>query len=121
MSPPKTQRPLPANSKAQCCPTCGKSTTLYAWRNFPPQKESDAYRKRIRNMVAQFQLEGYDTYERDLSTACAVAQLMAAEGQKPPREQRNIDHLQQILDMHMERIIASQIAESLINQIERKL
>ena len=103
MSAPMTQRPLPANPKACCCPTCGKSTTLYAWRNFPPQKESDAYRKRIRNLIAQFQLEGYDTYERDLSTACAVAQIMAAEGEKP--------HLQQILSLHMERIIAASLSE----------
>lgn len=89
---------------ATYCPTCGKSTTLYAWRNLKPIKESDAYRKRIKNLVAQFQLEGYDTYERDTSTACAVAQIMAAEGEQP--------HLASILRTHMERIIAAQFLET---------
>ena len=90
--------------KAPCCPTCGKRTTLYALRGVKPAKEDDAYHKRIRDLIARFQLEGYDTYELDLDVACAAAQIMAAEGEKP--------HLQQTLARHMERIIASQIMET---------
>ena len=85
------------------CPTCGHHTTLYAFRNQKPQKESDAYRKRIRNLIAQFELEGYDTYDRDLGVSCAVAQIMAVEGAKA--------HLQAILATHMERLIAAQLLE----------
>lgn len=86
------------------CPTCGKPTTLYALRGIEPAEESDAYRKRIKNLVARFELEGYDTYDRDVSVACAVAQIMAVGGEKP--------HLQQALSTHMERIIASQYLET---------
>jgi hypothetical protein len=88
-----------------CCPTCGKPTTLYAWRNLPPQKESAAYRKRIKNLVAQFQLEGYDTYERDLAVAVACAQLRAIRAD-------DTTHLESIIATHMERIIAAQYLET---------
>ena len=90
--------------KAPCCPTCGKHTTLYALRGVKPAKEDAAYRKRIRDLIARFQLEGYSTYDYDLEVACACAVIMSYEGEKP--------HLQQILANHMERIIASQIMET---------
>ncbi len=93
------QKPAPP-----CCPTCGKSTTLYALRDVKQPKADEAYRMRIRNLVARFQLEGYDTGERDLSVACATAKIMAAQGHS--------DHMQRILDNHMERIIAAQIMET---------
>ena len=92
------------NQPACACPTCGRSTTLYAWRDQKPQRLSDAYRKRIRNLVAQFELEGYTTRERDLSVSCAVAQMMAVEGHKP--------HLEAILATHMERLTAAQFLET---------
>lgn len=93
------------SDKPICCPTCGKPTTLYMWRNLPPIKEDAAYRKRIRNLIAQFQMGGYDTYDRDLSVSVAVAQIMAVGGSKP--------HLELTLANHMERIIASQFLEAL--------
>lgn len=86
-----------------CCPTCGKPSTLYALRGVKPAKEDEAYRKRIRNLIARFELEGYDTYDEDLSVACALAQIMAVEGEKL--------HLHQLLDRHAERIIASSYLE----------
>lgn len=86
------------------CPTCGRHTTLYALRNQKPQKESDAYRKRIKNLVAQFELEGYDTYETDLSIACSVAQIMSVEGES--------EHMQRLLAHHMERLTAAQFMEA---------
>lgn len=95
----QSKRPHLGN-KPCACPTCGKPTTLYQWRDQKPVKESDAYRLRIRNLIAQFELEGYDTYDRDMGVACAVAQIMATTGSKP--------HLEAILAHHMERIIASQ-------------
>lgn len=87
-----------------CCPTCGKHTTLYAFRELKPQRESEAYRKRIRNLIAQFELDGYETYERDMGVSCAVAQIMAVEGTKP--------HLEALLATHMERITAAQFLEA---------
>lgn len=86
-----------------CCGTCGKPSTLYGLTT-KPLKESEAYRKRIRNLIVQFQLEGYDTRDRDLEVSCAVAQIMAVEGEK--------DHLKQILSVHMERIIAAGLLEA---------
>ena len=83
---------------------CGRSTTLYAWRDQPGQKLSGAYKKRIQNLIARFQLEGYDTRERDADVVVSVAQIMVAEGPK--------DHLQQILDTHMERLVAASYLES---------
>jgi len=81
------------------CPTCGKSTTLYLWRNLKPPTESEAYRLRIKNLIAEFELGGYDTYEQDRDVAIAIAQLMAVQGEKP--------HLQQLLSHHAERIAAA--------------
>lgn len=81
------------------CPTCGHHTTLYQWRDLKPIKEDKAYRLRIKNLVAEFQLGGYDTGEEDFEVACAVAQIMAVEGENP--------HLQRLLAYHMERIAAS--------------
>lgn len=90
--------------KSPCCPTCGKPTTLYSFGGIKPLREDAAYRKRIRNLIAQFQIGGYNTYEQDLSVSCAVAQMMAVGGAQP--------HLQQILSTHMERIVASQLMET---------
>jgi hypothetical protein len=88
------------------CETCGKPTTLYAFRGTKQpratQDEKDAYRKRVMNLVAEFQLGGYATYQTDQDTACAVATIMANEGDKP--------HLQRLLAFHMERIAAASIA-----------
>lgn len=91
------------NAEPACaCPTCGKPTILYAFRDSKPQRQSEAYRKRIRNLIALFELEGYATYDEDLATACAVSQIMAVEGQS--------DHMNLILRTHMERIAAADIA-----------
>jgi len=90
-----------------CCPTCGKATSLYMWRDLTPPAQSEAYRKRIRNLIAQFQEEGYHTRGRDIDTAVAVAQLMAS---RQPHE--DVSHLQALLSRHMERIIASQYLET---------
>ena len=93
------------SGKAACaCPTCGRPTTLYAFREQKPQTETEAYRKRIKNLVAQFELEGYDTYDRDAEVACAVAQIMAVEGSQA--------HLENILRVHMERLTAAQLMEA---------
>lgn len=86
-----------------CCPTCGRPSTLYGLRA-KPIKEDDAYRKRIRNLLARFQLEGYTTYDADRDTVCAVAQIMSVEGET--------EHMQTILRQHMERIIASGLLEA---------
>lgn len=79
-----------------CCPTCGKPTTLYAFRGQAWPKEDEAYRLRINNLVAEFKMGGYDTYEEDLAVSVAIAQIMATEGVKP--------HLERLLSFHMERI-----------------
>lgn len=88
------------------CHTCGKPTTLYAFRGAKPThthlKEKEAYRLRVMNLVAEFQLGGYATYEKDRDTACALATIMAVEGEKP--------HLARLLAFHMERITAASIA-----------
>lgn len=88
------------------CPTCGKPTTLYALRDTKQPRQSltekEAYRRRVMNLVAEFQLGGYDTYEKDTDVACALAQLMSVNGDKP--------HLQRMLAFHMERIAAASIA-----------
>lgn len=89
--------------KTPCCPTCGKPSTLYGLRA-KPIKEDDAYRKRIRNLLARFQIEGYTTYEEDLDVAVAVVQIMSVEGES--------DHMQSILRQHMERIIAGGLLEA---------
>jgi hypothetical protein len=95
-----------SNRESCSCPTCGKPTTLYAWRDAKPTRtplaEKEAYRRRVMNLVAEFQLGGYTTYEKDTDTACALATIMAAEGEKP--------HLQRLLAFHMERIAAASIA-----------
>jgi hypothetical protein len=92
--------PLPSKS---CCPTCGKPSILYGLKA-KAKSEGDSYRLRIRDLISRFELEPYTTYERDLSVACAVTQLMAAaQGDK--------SHLERILAMHMERIIASQMVQ----------
>jgi len=94
-----------AKSTGSCyCPTCGKPSTLYGMTT-KPLKEDEAYRKRIRNLIVQFELEGYTTYERDLSVACAVAQIMSVGGES--------DHMQQILSHHTERIIAGSLMEAI--------
>ena len=80
------------------CPTCGRSTTLYAFRDQKVQRLSEAYKKRIQNLTARFELEGYTTYQRDLDVVTATAQIMSVEGEKP--------HLKQILDHHAERLVA---------------
>src|SRR5882757_1882497 len=82
-----------------CCSQCGKPTILYAFRGQKQPKEDEAYRLRVRNLIAEFELGGYDTYNEDMSTAIAVAEIMAVEGDKP--------HLQQLLTHHMERIAAA--------------
>ena len=82
-----------------CCPTCGKRTILYAFRGQKQPPESASYRARIKDLIAEFQLDGYKTREEDISVACAVAQIMAVEGEQP--------HLQRILAHHAERVIAS--------------
>lgn len=87
------------------CPTCGKKTTLYAFRGQKQPKGDEAYRLRIRDLVAEFQMGGYDTYERDADVAVAVAEIMAVEGEKP--------HLQRLLAHHMERITAASLMETL--------
>jgi hypothetical protein len=89
------------------CPTCGKATTLYAWRNLPPIKGDEAYRLRIKNLVAEFELGGYDTYDRDVDVCVAVAQLMAVRGEQP--------HLVQLLSWHAERIAAADLAGLVVN------
>jgi hypothetical protein len=84
------------------CPTCGKATILYAWRDLKPIKEDEAYRLRIKNLVAEFQLGGYDTYEEDLDLSVAIAQIMSVAGES--------GHMQRLLAHHMERITAASIA-----------
>ena len=85
------------------CGTCGKPSVLYGL-TAKPLKESEAYRMRIRNLIAQFQLEGYTTRDEDVSVSCAVAQIMAVEGES--------EHMMAILSVHMERIIASGLLET---------
>lgn len=82
-----------------CCHTCGKPTTLYAFRGQKPPREDEAYRMRIKNLIAEFSIEGYDTYDRDTEVCIAMAKLMAVEGTKP--------HLEQLLSFHAERIAAA--------------
>ena len=90
--------------KRPCCPTCGKHTTLYSFGETTPLKDKEAYRKRLKNLIATFELEGYHTYEEDLDTACAVAQIMSVQGES--------DHMHRILSHHMERITASTFLET---------
>jgi putative DNA primase/helicase len=66
-------------------------------------EEAFEYRGRIRNLIVLFANEGYSTYDRDVSVACAVARLMATEGRKA--------HLERLLGVHMERIIAGGLLE----------
>jgi hypothetical protein len=89
------------NRETPCCPCCGKPTTLYAFRGQPWPKEDEAYRLRIKNLAAEFQMGGYNTYDRDVSVAVAVAQLMVVEGTKP--------HLERLLAFHVERIAAGSL------------
>lgn len=86
------------------CPTCGRATTLYALMGVPQKRADWYYRKRIRNLVAQFQLEGYTTRDRDLEVCCAVARIMAKEGES--------DHMHAILDRHAERLIAGSMVDA---------
>ena len=86
------------------CPTCGRATTLYALRDVPQNRADWYYRKRIRNLVAQFQLEGYTTRDRDLEVCVAAAQIMAKEGES--------DHMHAILDRHAERLIAGSMVNA---------
>lgn len=87
------------------CPTCGKPTILYAFRGVTPLKEDEAYRARIKNLIAQFQMEGYETYEKDRDVSVAISQMMVVRGEQP--------HLQKLLAHHMERVIAASFLETL--------